>query len=63
MTNPQTTWQPIETIPEKKTVDVWSKSYGRVADCRFMAGQILDGSFHTRRIIDATHWMEIPDAP
>ncbi len=62
------TWQPIETAPKDGTAfDAWTK-WGRVTNCVRCAqwGRVYaycEEAAHYSRLIDATHWMPLPNQP
>tara|TARA_R110000737_G_C14504339_1_gene472501 strand:+ start:438 stop:779 length:342 start_codon:yes stop_codon:yes gene_type:complete len=59
-------WQPIETAPKDKKVDLWNKN-GRFTDCYY--DDICDDWRRTgrscilTRINKPTHWMPLPTKP
>lgn len=69
-------WQPIETAPKDKTIDLWGIRRGlmmppeHIVDCSFCYieknGIYRLGEWQTSRggfVDNATHWMPLPDAP
>jgi hypothetical protein len=62
-------WQPIETAPKDKVIDIWLKNGHRWSDCYYdtichewrtsrPAGYLI--SVHERGV---THWMPLPEPP
>jgi hypothetical protein len=66
------TWQPIETAPKDKIIDLWTEPYGRVADAQWAAQKgcwvdwgmaDFDGVGYRRVEGRVTHWMPLPAGP
>lgn len=63
-------WQPIETAPHYRLVDVWTRAGERVADAQWLKGAWRQWSIDSFGCMDwvrldsePTHWMLPPEPP
>ncbi len=64
---PSNQWQPIDTVPEGITVDVWVEGLGRFSDARLTQDRwyywSLDKWQFVPMMFEPCHWRPIPEDP